>query len=101
MEFRLDLAIDILERSKATTGGTSDEGSQLAKLQALVQMLGIINSDLTTLATTLATSERINADVAAAEASDQDLEAAKAQRMLRDFNTHQPIPEIDPRLLRE
>jgi conjugal transfer/entry exclusion protein len=94
-------AMDILERSKATTGGTSDEGSRLAKLQALVQMLGIINSDLTTLATTLAASERINADVAAAEASDEDLEAAKAQRMLRGFNTHQPIPEIDPRLLRE
>jgi hypothetical protein len=94
-------AIDILERSQATTGGTSDEGSQLAKLQALVQMLGIINSDVATLATTLAASERVNADVAAAEASDQDLADQQAQRMLRDFTAPQPIPEIDPRILRD
>ncbi len=94
-------AIDILERSKATTGGTDDEGSQLAKLQALVQMLGIVNSDLTTLSTTIAASERVNAEVAAAGASDEDLEAAKAARMLRDFTAREPIPEIDARILRD
>jgi hypothetical protein len=94
-------AVDILERSKATTGGTSDEGSQLAKLQALVQMLGIVNSDLTTLATTLAASERVNAEVAASEASDQDLTGEQSQRMMRDYSTRQPIPEIDPRILRD
>jgi conjugal transfer/entry exclusion protein len=99
IETNTQSAIAVLERSQATTGGTSDEGSQLAKLQALVQMLGIINSDLTTLATTLAASERVNADVAASEASDQDLETAKAERMLRDFAAPQTIPEIDPRLL--
>jgi len=94
-------AIEILERSKTTTGDTSDEGSHLAKLQALVQMLGIVNSDLTTLATTLAASERVNSEVAAAEAADQDLGDAQAERMLRDYSTPQPIPDIDPRILRD
>lgn len=89
----------ILERSMATTGGAGDEGSRLAKLQALVQMLGVINSDLTTLATTIATTERVNASVAAAGASDEELEAAKAERMLRDYAKDDPIPEIDPRVL--
>jgi conjugal transfer/entry exclusion protein len=94
-------AMAILERSKATTGGTSDEGSKLAKLQALVQMLGIVNSDLTTLATTLAASERVNSEVAAAEASEQALGDAQVERMLRDYRANQPIPEIDARILRD
>jgi hypothetical protein len=91
----------ILERSKATTGGTNDEGSQLAKLQALVQMLGVINSDLTTLATTIAVTERVNASVAAAETSDEELERARAERMMRDYATPSGIPEIEgPSFLR-
>jgi hypothetical protein len=101
METNTQAALDILERSQATTGGTADEGSELAKLQALVQMLGIINSDLTTLATTIAAAERVNTDMVAAETSDDELQAAEAQRMLRDANARQTIPEIDPRILRD
>ena len=87
-------AADILERSMATTGGTNDQGSELAKLQALVQMLGVINSDLTTLSTTIATTERLNTAVAAAESSDEAVEAAKAERMLRDYAAPEPIPTV-------
>jgi hypothetical protein len=84
----------ILERSKATTGGTNDEGSQLAKLQAVVQMLGVINSDLTTLATTIATTERVNASIAAGDSSDEELERARAERMMRDYAGPSAIPDI-------
>jgi conjugal transfer/entry exclusion protein len=91
-------AQSILERSKATAGAAGDEGSRLAKLQALVQMLGVINSDLTTLATTIATTERVNASIAAAGASDEELEAAQAERMLRDYDKSEPIPDVDPGL---
>lgn len=92
-------AVNILERSK-TSVDDSGEGSRLAKLQALVQMLGIINSDLTTLASTIATTERVNASVAAAEVSDEALEDARAERMMRDYGTTAPIPEIQMDLLR-
>lgn len=89
----------ILERSKASTGGANDEGSRLAKLQAVVQMLGVLNSDLANLATVIATTERVNASVAAAAASDEDLEAAKAERMMRDYTKTETIPDVDQRLL--
>lgn len=101
MDTNTRAALDILQRSQATTGDAADEGSALAKLQALVQMLGIINSDLTTLATTLTAAERVNVDMVAAETSDNELQAAEAQRMLRDSDARQTIPEIDPRILRD
>ena len=56
----------ILERSKTST--EDDRGSQLAKLQAVVQMLGVLNSDLTTLAKLLygkTKGEPVRLDVAA------------------------------------
>jgi conjugal transfer/entry exclusion protein len=85
-------AVALLEASKASVD--SDEGSRLAKLQVLVKMLGIINSDLTTLSTTIATTERLNADDAAAQASDQELEAARVDRMTHDYAKEENIPDL-------
>jgi hypothetical protein len=93
MEDNSRSAVTILERSKATAG-SDGEGSRLAKLQALVQMLGVVNSDLTTLGTTIATTERVNADAAAADVSDESLEAARAERMMRDYAKEEPIPDV-------
>ena len=92
-------ARDILERSKESSG-SADEGSRLAKLQALVQMLGVINSDMTTLATAIAASERVTADTAAAEVSDESLDEARAERMMRDYTTQEPIPQLEAPVLR-
>jgi hypothetical protein len=92
-------AVAILERSKASVGDDG-EGSRLAKLQALVQMLGVINSDLTTLSTTIATTERVNADSAAAAASAETLEAARLDRMMRGHAKDEPIPPVQTDILR-
>jgi conjugal transfer/entry exclusion protein len=92
-------ANQILESSKATT--QNNEGSELAKLQAVVQMLGVINSDLTTLATTIATTERVNASLAGAEASEYDVSVERSRRLRQGYADPTPnIPEIDSRFLR-
>ena len=91
-------AAEILERSKTAVDG--DEGSRLAKLQALNQMLGVINSDLTALSTTIAASQRVNSDVAAAQVSDESLEAARAERMRRDYTRDEPLPDVQLEILR-
>lgn len=89
----------ILDASKTTT--QNDEGSQLAKLQAVVQMLGVINSDLTTLASTIATTERVNTSLAATEASEHDVATDQARRMMRGYSeSPRRIERVDPRLLR-
>jgi len=89
----------ILDASKTTT--QNDEGSALAKLQAVVQMLGVINSDLTTLATTIATTERVNTSLAATEAAEHDVASDQARRMMRGYSASpRRIERVDSRLLR-
>ena len=85
----------ILEASKTTT--QNDEGSALAKLQAVVQMLGVINSDLTTIATT----ERVNTSLAVTDASEHDVASDQARRMMRGYSeSPRRIERVDSRLLR-
>lgn len=89
----------ILEASKETT--QQNEGSELAKLQAVVQMLGVINSDLTTLATTIAATERVNTSVAATDAAEYDVATEQARRMMRGYASPSgQIRNVDSRLLR-
>lgn len=92
-------ARQILERSQTTT--QNGEGSQLAKLQAVVQMLGVINSDLTTLATAIATTERVNASLGGTDASEYDVAQERSRRLREGYaKPAQNIPEIDSRFLR-
>lgn len=90
----------ILERSQRAEQG--DQGSQLAKLQALVQMIGVLNSDIGTLAATLATTERVNAALAGSEVSEARITAERRRRLLRGHGRRSRAPGgLDRRFLQE
>lgn len=86
-------ARDVLSQS-------STEGSAVAQLQALVQMIQIINSDLASLSTTLAATGRVDSTLAATEASSREMAAERQRRLLEGYDTPPATEGIDDQFLR-
>ena len=90
---------DVLGRSERGVG-RSARGSHLAKLQALVQMIRVVNSDLGALATTLAATERVNAALAGADATEQEVITERRRRLLIGYTRRSRAGGLDRRFLR-
>lgn len=85
-------ARDILSRS-------SDQSSAVAQLQALVQMIQVINSDLGNLATTLDATGRVNASLAGTQASSREVAEERRRRQLSNYDAQRSSPGIDAQFL--
>jgi P-type conjugative transfer protein TrbJ len=82
----------LLERSNGSS-------SAVAQLQALVRMIGVINSDLELLSVTIAATERVNSSLAAHDASSRDVVAERRRRLLEDYARPAPQEGISPDFL--
>lgn len=78
LQANTDEAVAILQASRAANG-------DVAQLQAAVQMLGVMQGQLNTLIQALVTTGRVEADVAAATASEKQLSREKRQRNLDGY----------------
>lgn len=90
---------EIVRRAAETEDG--GEGSHLAKLQALVQIIGVLNSDLQNLSTALAATERVNTSIAASQASSRALAAERSRRTMRNYSRPSRSRGLDRRFLGE
>jgi hypothetical protein len=90
-------AQSLLERSQAS--GEPGQGSQLAALQAVVQMLGVINSDTATLATSIAATERVNTLATTGQVTDDAGVAERRRQLLQRYDRNESIPDVDSRVL--
>jgi hypothetical protein len=90
-------AQSLLDRSQSSSD--PGQGSQLAALQAVVQMLAVINSDVATLATSIAATERVNTLATTGEVSDEAGAAERRRQLFENYNRRDPIPEVDSRAL--
>jgi hypothetical protein len=90
-------AQSLLDRSQAS--GEPGQGSQLAALQAVVQMLGVINSDVATLATTIAATERVNTLATTGQVTDDAGAAERRRQLLQRYDRSESIPDVDSRVL--
>jgi conjugal transfer/entry exclusion protein len=90
-------AQSLLQRSQASTD--PGQGSQLAALEAVVQMLGVVNSDVSTLATTIAATERANTLATTGAVTDEAAAAERRRQLFENYSRPEPIPDIDSRVL--
>lgn len=92
-------AEESLQQSQLAT--REDRGSLVAKLQAMLHLIGVVNSDLNALATTLAATERVNTGIAAAAASESELSLLRRRNFVSRY-AREPstIPALDRRFLR-
>lgn len=73
--------------------------SQVAQLQAALQMLGLIHQNLVTINQLVSSAGRVTSNVAVRAVTERRIEHERAARMMRDYTTPSPIPEIDSRFL--
>lgn len=71
-------AVGILSSSQGASG-------EVAQLQAIVQMLGVVHTDLSAVVQTLATTGRVLSDAAAGGASERQLSLEKKKRNLANY----------------
>lgn len=94
-------SIDANTRSaRSVLASSSTESSVVAQMQALVQMIEVINSDLATLATTLNATERVNSSLAATESSSREVADERRRRLLDAYDTRPEPQGIDDQFLR-
>ena len=79
---------------------SNGSSSAVAQLQALVRMIEVINSDLEQLSATLATTERVNASLAASDASSLDVVVERRRRLLEGYSRPVSDSQISPDFLR-
>ena len=73
--------------------------SQVAQLQAALQMLGLIHQNLVTINQLVSTGERVTSNVSVHAATTRRIERERAARLSRDYVRDESIPEVDARLL--
>lgn len=77
-----------------------DQGSKLAALQALVKMLAVVNDDLGRLGSVLASTERVNAALAATEGASERAVEERHRRLKESYlEGTGSVPEVDRRFL--
>lgn len=79
---------------------SAGQSSAVAQLQALVQMIEIINRDLVELSTTLNATERVNSSLAATEVSSREVIAERERRLLEAYDSRLAPEGIDDQFLR-
>jgi conjugal transfer/entry exclusion protein len=91
LEDRADKARDLVQQSKDASG-------ELAQLQLVVQMLGILHTELLSIHQTLATTGRVLTDMAAASASSSQLSQTKKQSSLANYTSKGDAVNVPHRL---
>jgi P-type conjugative transfer protein TrbJ len=71
--------------SQAILARSGGETSQVGQLQALVHMIEVVNSDLEKLSVTLAATDRVNASLAATQASSREVMEDRRRQMLEGY----------------
>jgi P-type conjugative transfer protein TrbJ len=85
-------ARNILSRSEGNS-------SQVAQLQAALQMLGLIHQNVVSITQTISASGRVASNQAVRRVTERRIERERAARMMRGYAQDEPIPEIDARFL--
>lgn len=88
LQANTDQALAIIAASRGASG-------QVAQLEAVVQMLGVIEGQMNTLISSLVTVGRLQTDVAAASASERQLSREKQRRDLQNYTDRgTPVPVL-------
>jgi conjugal transfer/entry exclusion protein len=74
-------------------------GSQVAQLQAALQMLGLMHQNLVTITQLISSSGRVTSNQAVRAVTERRFERERGQRMLRDYTKSEPLPELDAKFL--
>jgi conjugal transfer/entry exclusion protein len=86
-------ARNVLSRSEGN-------GSQVAQLQAALQMLGLIHQNLVTINQLVSSAGRVTSNVAVRGITQRRIEHERGDRMLRDHDKDEAIPTVDNRFLK-
>jgi P-type conjugative transfer protein TrbJ len=73
--------------------------SQVAQLQAALQMLGLIHHNLVGINQLVSSAGRVTSNVTVRAVTERRIEHERASRMMRDYTAPSDIPEIDSRFL--
>jgi conjugal transfer/entry exclusion protein len=87
-------ARNILSRSQGN-------GSQVAQLQAALQMLGLVHQNLVSITQTVSSAGRVSSNLAAAGVTERRIARERKRRLLRDYGRPSGSPGLDRRFLRD
>lgn len=76
-------------------------GSQVAQLQAALQMLGLVHQNRVSITQTVSSAGRVSSNLAAAGVTERRIARERKRRLLRDYDRPSSSPGIDRRFLRD
>jgi P-type conjugative transfer protein TrbJ len=86
-----------LRAAKAAVAASGGADGEVRQLQAIVQMLGVMQSQITTLITTISTAERVNSTLVASSADEKMMNREARRRRRENYTSRGKTVSVPPR----